>query len=461
MLVPLEVVALRRPVALVALGAVVVTTTFTGAPPPVASYPTPHPAPFAAAVAELTPDTGRGVLTVQLSTESGLRLRAAFDLTRRRCWLEVADPSGAVTRHRSRRFGRTPELPQAAAVTLTGSQLTAWTARDGEWTARARVSLRGRVDVHDPALTAALQSGYRWSGDADCPVARLTAGGFGQLGLRDLRFVTGADGTPLVEGGNLLLTASSSGPGFFDTGHTSVWTLTPDSLDLAHTADIFVRRSGGAGVYGDHGSHLLRDGDRWLFATSTWGDVDRVRPDTRVTTVLAETTADLTRGRHVVEAGPLVLPTEGLASVGTWDPHLVRRDGEWHVGYVSARKYFSFHPALAQGRTLDQLALVGADRSRTATEGPTLVDVDGQLVLLASDGRDGPRGRRARYPVFDLTMTERGELTAPYPTNIPWPTLAHTPEGWLMVTFDGTAYGGDLVGYGTHGNVVLMRESRA
>ena len=109
------------------------------------------------------------------------------------------------------------------------------------------------------------------------------------------------------------------------------------------------------------------------------------------------------------------------------------------------------------GRTLDDLRLLGAATDRTATEGTTLVEVDGDLVVLASDGRDSPRGMRARFPVFDLAMRETGLLEAPYPTNLPWPTLARVDDSWLMATFDGRPRGGTLLGYGTHGDLVLMR----
>ena len=47
-----------------------------------------------------------------------------------------------------------------------------------------------------------------------------------------------------------------------------------------------------------------------------------------------------------------------------WDPHLVRTDGTWLVGFASARKFFTFHPALATGPTLDDLTL--RRRPRTA-----------------------------------------------------------------------------------------------
>ena len=70
------------------------------------------------------------------------------------------------------------------------------------------------------------------------------------------------------------------------------------------------------------------------------------------------------------------------------------------------------------------------------------------------------RGQRRAFPVFDLPMRQVGALDAPYPTNIPWPTLVEVGDGgWLMVAFNGTPYGGPLLGYGTHGDVVLLRST--
>ena len=159
-----------------------------------------------------------------------------------------------------------------------------------------------------------------------------------------------------------------------------------------------------------------------------------------------------------------MLPTTGLRSVGVWDPHLVRTDDGWLVGFVSAPRFFRFHPALAGGPTLDALELRAAATDRIATEGTTLARLDGSWRVLASDGRDGRRGQRRRYPVFDLALQETGALDAPYPTNIPWPTLVpgadDDPDSWLLVGFNGRPYGGPLPGYGTHGDVVIARSLR-
>ena len=162
----------------------------------------------------------------------------------------------------------------------------------------------------------------------------------------------------------------------------------------------------------------------------------------------------------MLDTTELPLPTDGFTSVAVWDPHLVREDDRWLVGFVSASRFFRFHPALAAGPSLDDLTLVAAAPDRRATEGTTLLRVDGELLVLASDGRDGRRGERARFPVFGTDLVERGALDAPYPTNLP--VADARPRGRPLA--DGrlqrrAVRAAALLGYGTHGDVVIMRES--
>jgi hypothetical protein len=433
---PFQIVARRRPVDLVA--------PVSRTAPSGAGFPLPQPAPYAAITAG---DVGSHA---SLAFDSGavrLELRYAdggFALA-------VTDATGRTTHHRSRRAGRAEGPVTELGLTLTGSHVTAFGREQGRWRARARFDLLERVDTRDGGFLGGLE------GRVDGECGAVAAGGFGQLGLRDLRLVSHADGTPYLDGRRLMLTATHAGPGFFDAAHTGVWSLDPDELTLAHRADLFFRRHDRSGVYGDNATHLVRDGDRWLVATSTWGDFAGPRRTATVGVTVAESTDDLLAGRHVLDTRPLALPTEGFRSVGTWDPHLVRSDGRWLVGFVSARRFFDFHPVLAEGDSLDDLRLVAAATDRRATEGTTLLRVDGRWVVLASDGRDGRRGQRERFPVFDTSLREIGALDAPYPTNLPWPTLAPVGDGWLMVAFNGRPEGGRLVGYGSHGDVVLMR----
>lgn len=416
MLPRFEVVARRRPVDLVVPGSSLDEVV----------------APYAAV-------TGPGSLELASGAD---RLVARYDGDS--VWLEVTT-DGRTTEHRSRRLARPDGAVHEVALALTGTHVTALTRNGDAWIARAKVDLRTRIDTRDEA----------WLGELASDAPR--AGRFGQLGLRDVRLVSHADGAPYRLGDRVLLSATSAGPGFFDTAHTSVWSLDVDSLALEHVSDLFFRRPDAPGAYGDHATHVVRDGDRWLVATSTWGDFDRRRPGATVGVTLAETSADLLGGRHVLDTRPLVLPTEELSSVGVWDPHLVR-DGEgWLVGFVSAPAFFVFHPALASGPSLDALTLRAAATDRTATEGTTLVRLGDDWRVLASDGRDSRRRLRERYPVFDLDLRETGTLAAPYPTNIPWPTLVPVGDSWLLVAFDGTRHGGRIAGYGTHGDLVFMR----
>lgn len=372
-----------------------------------------------------------------LALDSGTdRLVATYD--GESCGLAVTS-AGQTSEHRSRRHGKPEAAVERVALTLTGTRLAVLTQEAGDWHVRGWVDLRERVDVHDEAWLAGMTS----------EGGELRA--FGQLGLRDVRLVTHADGSPFRDGSDVLLTATSAGPGFFDTAHTSVWSLDPATLALRHRSDVFFRRPQQPGAYGDHASHLLRDGDRWLLATSTWGDFDHKRDGATVEATLAETTDDLLSGRHVLDTRRLALPTTGLRSVGVWDPHLVRTDDGWLAAYVSATKFFRFHPVVATGPSLDDLSLRGAVSGHRETEGVTLHRVDGDWRLLASDGV------ARRYPVFDLDGRELGVLDAPYPSNIPWPTVLDLDDGSLLIGFDGEPAGGRLVGYGSHGAVRFAR----
>lgn len=437
-----EEVARLRPVDLLAPGAVDLDLAGAG------RGQVPAQAPYVALVA----DVG-GTAELALGSGPGAHVGVAATLADGRTWLRVGDRIV-----RSRRHGRPRGAVDALALTLTGDQATLFTRTGGTWTARARTELSAHgLDPYDDAWLEGLEASGTGS------ITRLRAGGFGQLGLRDLRLVTDAEGAAYRPSGlgasSVLLSATSAGPGFFGTAHASVWELDTDTLSLTHRSDLFFRRDGR--VYGDHAIHLVRDGEDWLVATSTWGDfrdpaIDHVHAE------LGRTRADLLGGRHVVDTQPLRLPTAGLRSVGVWDPHLVRTTEAggptWLVGYVSARRYFDFHPALATGPTLEALTLRAAVGDRRATEGTTLARVDDEWRVLASDGRDNRRRHRAAYPVFDLDLRQLGTLEAPYPTNLPWPTLVPDGRsGSLLVAFDGTRLGGRLTGYGTHGAVVIAR----
>ncbi|MBA2445960.1 MAG: hypothetical protein H0V49_11610, partial [Nocardioidaceae bacterium] len=155
----------------------------------------------------------------------------------------------------------------------------------------------------------------------------------------------------------------------------------------------------------------------------------------------------------LLETEPLALPTE----VSAWDPSFTRIDDRWYVAFVESPSQdpFIFHPALAAGLPGEpydaDLELVGVDDSMSEGEGPIIQELGGVWHVLASNKNAGA------YPIYDLTMRQLGTLDAPYVTNIPHPQVINLlGGGHLMVTFDGTQYAEDVLGYGGHGDVVVM-----
>jgi hypothetical protein len=222
-----------------------------------------------------------------------------------------------------------------------------------------------------------------------------------------------------------------------------------DPTRLEQVAQLYSHRDGL--LLGDHAGQLVRDGDSWLVATSSWGDFDFDGVHVRHLT----TDDDLLTGVHVLETERTDLPTD----VSSWDPGFTRIDGTWFLGFVESPSQdpFDFHPALASTSAAtpwEGLTSVGAADDLHQTEGPVLARVGDDWWFLASDSD------ARHYPVFDLRMRRAGRLDAPYPTNIPHPQLLHRPAaqggGWLMVSFDGTQYAEPTMGYGGHGDVVIM-----
>jgi hypothetical protein len=402
-------------------------------------------APFAAV--ELDVERADGVLVAGLSTADGDRVVATYAASRRSVSIEIrAGGRTSVVRR------ATVDLPERFTLgfAVCENQVTVL-AKTDEWrpllTERDKVS--ALVDLRDPVTLA--EYSYTWgvrSGSA--VLGDVRAGVFGMTGLRDPHLVQHADGRPYVRDGKVYLTWTCAGLGFFQQAHWGVFTLDlADPTRLEQVAQLFTRRDGR--LLGDHAGQLVRDGDRWHVATSSWGDFDFNGVHVRHLT----TTEDLTSGVHLLETEPTELPTD----VSSWDPGFTRIDGQWYLGFVESpsQNPFDFHPALSSTTSDDPwkgLDKVGAADDLHQCEGPILAHVGDRWWFLASDG-DG-----RNYPVFDLTMSRKGRLDAPYPTNIPHPQLLRRDDGtWLMISFDGTQYAEKTMGYGGHGDVVIMASS--
>jgi hypothetical protein len=314
-----------------------------------------------------------------------------------------------------------------------------------------RDQVRARIDLRDPAVLGGLSYAYGGRGSGSTRLGRVRAGYFGQAGVRDPHVVQHADGRPYIRAGKLYLTMTNAGLGFFQQAHWAVWTLDlADPAKLEQVATLFFARDGV--VLGDHAGQIVYDDQRrrFILLMSSWGDFDFAGVHVRHTV----TEADVLSGVHVLATEQLALPTE----VSSWDPALTLIDGRWHIAFVESpaqQPAFVFHPALAaapRGADYDQgLTLLGADLSVDQTEGTILQKIGGHWYVLASDGD------ARQYPVYDLRMRKLGTLDAPYGTNIPHPMLVRVGGRWWMITFNGTQYAEPVLGYGGHGDFILMR----
>jgi hypothetical protein len=360
-----------------------------------------------------------------------------------------------------------PATPFQFAFALTSSTVVAFVDDGQRPVPIVQVRLDDHIDLRSPAALRTYRNAFGSSASSGTTTLdSVKAGYFGELGMRDPHLVTHADGRPYIIDGKAYFTFTNAGLAFFETAHWAVWTVDLRTYRLEQVGNLFFQRDGSEAVLGDHAGHIVRDeaNDRWILAMSTWGDFDFTEVHVNYTTVpLSE---HVLHGVHVLHTQRLHLPVQQLptAHVGQWDPHLVQIDRRWYVAFVNARKFFDFFPSLSRSplhADFTQLRLVGADTSKIATEGTVMQKVGERWYVLASNGDDSPARIRNQYPVYDLQMNQLDILDAPHPTNIPWPMLfpvktSHHRARWVLVTFNGTQFHEDLLGFGTHGDVIAM-----
>jgi hypothetical protein len=436
-----EIVGRFRPFALIAPGFEADTSAWTETETGLFLAHTGPPAPYLAI--STGPASMCDSLAVGLATESDDHL-----LVR---WLpDTSSITLQVRRSGATRVLRRKKLAlsgcSAMAFVLCGSRVTALVNSGSGW--RPVLSDRSRVaealDLREEELLSRYR--YAWAGPGSGP-GKVEAGLFGHTGLRDPHLVQRADGTPYVRGGRQFMTWTSAGLGYFPQAHWTVWSFAPGAAEQMRLESKLFSRRGGR-VLGDHAGHIVRDGDHWHMAVSSWGDFGEGPIHVRHLT----TTTDLLSGVHVLDTTPLGLPTR----YGAWDPGLLLADGVWHVAYVESPSQtpFDFHPALA--RTVEKqwtsgLEPVPLEGDYHHCEGPVLVRAGDHHWLVASD-----QASRS-FPIFALDGQRVGRLAAPYPTNIPHPQLVPDPGGgWFLVTFDGTQFSQEVTGYGGHGDVIVM-----
>jgi hypothetical protein len=409
-------------------------------------------APYGSVLVEVQRLDGTAGVVAGLAGD-GLAVLGAYDAARGQVSIEISD---GVTTTTVKTGTAALTAPFRFAVVVNENAVTVLADPTDTGTAwqpliTERDLVRALIDLRNPAVLGRLSYAYGGRGTGSGQVGRVRAGYFGQAGVRDPHVVQYADGRPYIKNGKLYLTLTNAGLGFFQQAHWAVWTLDlRDPARLEQVAALFFERDGV--VLGDHAGQIVYDEqqDRFILLMSSWGDFDFTGVHVRHVT----TKANVLSGVHVLATRQLPLPT----SVSSWDPALTKINGRWHVAFVESpaqQPAFVFHPALAAAPRgadyAENLVLLGADQSVDQTEGTILQKVGGSWYVLASDGD-------ARvYKVYDLGMRLLGTLDAPYGTNIPHPMIVPVGRDWWMLTFDGTQYAEPVLGYGGHGDFIVMR----
>jgi hypothetical protein len=340
----------------------------------------------------------------------------------------------------------------------------------------------GVLDLRDVTVLGDYKNGFgARATEGAIVLGGVEAGYYGEAGVRDPHVVQYADGTPYIKDNKLYFTLTNAGLGFFEKAHWGVWTMDlSDYTKIEQVGNVFWHNDGDlTKVLGHHAGQIVLDEakKRWIVLVSSWGDfgpqggtnitpaappVDILYADVSSSIDLLKDVHVLTGKKHPVNALPT--PTEGK-----WDPGITRIGERWYFAYVIANDLFSdFQPALASsapGADHTQLAFVGTDAGKRATEGPIIQKLGSEWRVLASCGDDEPPELQGKYPMYTLEMEFDGYRDAPHPTNIPHPMVVPIPLSagntkYIMITFNGTQYYEPLLGYGTHGDFIVMEAAQ-
>src|SRR5215213_2729164 len=349
----------------------------------------------------------------------------------------------------------------------------------------------GTLDLRDETVLATHKNGFGASSDtgSNILIDRVRAGYFGEAGVRDPHVVQYADGTPYIKNNKLYFTLTNAGLGFFEKAHWTVWTMDlSDYTKTEQVGNIFWHNAEGDStkVLGHHAGQIVLDEAkrRWIVLVSSWGDFGPqggdlgnfgtvTYPDNPPVDILyndkLDSNVDLLSGVHILTGNRHPVNDLPYKTEGKWDPGLTRIGDRWCLSYVIALDLFTdFQPALARsalGADHTQLEFVGADWGKRATEGPVIQKLGSQWRVLASCGDDEPQELHDKYPMYTLEMAFDGYLNAPHPTNIPHPMVVPIPLStgntkYIMITFNGTQYYEPLLGYGTHGDFIVMEAAQ-
>lgn len=347
--------------------------------------------------------------------------------------------------------------PFDLGLSLVANSLVLWQRPNGgQWTVITSWALT-EIDFRTATLSGWLPGFSLATDNAQTYTTSFQAfqaGAFGGVSIRDICVFTNPDGSPVMTGNAVRLSATLADPE--GAAYCGILTFDLIARQLTHVGALFVNRtiSGTPYVINDNAAHCMAVGDgTYRLSMTTWGTPS---PASAVQILHKhETVADLRTGIHVVSGmGQLSLPNIPGGG-GCYDPFLVLNGSSYYLAYtVGPNSANSNYPALAESADLASWTGIGADTSAVLYEGTRIIPLAGSTWVCAGSSLDSR--------VYDLTMTfigyvstlVEGSSRAAYP---PHPMFVPLGNYVYHVTFDNSEVASVN---GTQGQFRLFRAVR-
>ena len=292
------------------------------------------------------------------------------------------------------------------SVTFRAGGISLYRERDGKETLLGDVSksdhARAITDIDGEGLDALLYESVYKKTDAALLISlgeggearvgevrvRLMSG----IGTADVRPIKNADGTPLLEGGRVFLTASAR----LETGaYQCVLSWLPTTSEFKMEGALFFDVGDGM-TANDVASTVIYDGetDKWYiwYCSFSHGHV----------LARAELNSDPRFGISVIDATPMEVRdgsslTDFVGFFGDEDPDLILIDGVWHLAVCRTEPDGYHYYRFTSSEPLDNFTF--ADRTEGAEKtGGSFINLGGEYYFACgSDFR-----KRAVYDVYEL-----------------------------------------------------------
>lgn len=293
--------------------------------------------------------------------------------------------------------------PARIGLSLSGTMLAAWKDTGGGWTLVGTRDIASNRNMKLPANLAGMMPTLIFSsaGASTWRVDNFIAGRFGSTGLKDPKFVFRRDGSPLMMGSDLVLTTTALHPGA-GSGYQAVYKIDPETFDFEQIGAIFMSRDGR--LENDLNLTAVElDDETWHAFAATWGG-----PSGDPLDVMDGAFADVSGflvGTKGITLAPTTMPAV-TGAAGTYDASVVWDGSRYLMGFAVTNELdFSpedFRPCMAESTDLATWTLIGADYTKTAVEGPSMVIVNGIPYMIAA--------QRGSPIVYDAAMTQLGTM---------------------------------------------------